>query len=128
MLESNEYDFRYHLGVAEQTQNVWIDDKEQIVLHTANHFAIFQVKGELDQILCGPSETLETLIRSDPTIMRSLFVPSKHSPLSADSMFDLFMLQKAVIQGNMKKQSNCSGTTSCSLLKFSYNLHHKKNW
>ena len=61
LLESDEYDFRYNLGVAEQTQTVRLDDKEEIVTHMANHFAIFQVKGELDQILCGLSETLDAL-------------------------------------------------------------------
>ena len=111
LLESDEYDFRYNLGVAEQTQTVRLDDKEEIVTHMANHFSIFQVKRELDQILCGLSETLDalTLIRNDPTVMRSLFVPSKHPPLSADSTFDLFIMNYSPQGSNAREREEAVG-------------------
>ena len=58
-----------------------------IVTQITNHYAIFQVKGELDQLLCGLLMYL-FLLRSEPVIMQ-LFVPFKNPPLSADGMFDL---------------------------------------
>lgn len=60
VLNSDEYDFRYGLGVAEQTQSVHFVDKNLIVTHMANHFATLHVKAELDQMLCGLSETLDS--------------------------------------------------------------------
>ena len=92
LLESEEYDFRYNLGVAEQVHMVCIEERDAICTHMAKHFAIYRVKGELDQILCGLSETLGVLelIRSDP-IMRCLLVPSEKAPLSADFILDMLV-------------------------------------
>lgn len=72
---SDEYDFRYDLGVATNVQSVVLSDKQLIVSQLANHFAIFQVKAELDQMLCGMSETLGVLsmLRENPTVMFSHF-------------------------------------------------------
>ena len=51
LLVSEEYDFSYiyiyNLGVAEQAHNVCLEERDAICTHMANHFAIFQVKGEL---------------------------------------------------------------------------------
>ena len=106
VLDSDEYDFRYCLGVAEQTQSVHLEDKDQIVTHLANHFAIFQVKGELDQILCGLSETLDSLqlIGSNPAVMRPLFVPSENPPLSADDIYDIFTISYSPTGSNAREQ------------------------
>ena len=90
LLESEEYDFRYNLGVAEQVHKVCIEERDAICTHMAKHFAIYHVKGELDQILCGLSETLG--IRSDP-IMRCLLVPS----------WSQFTLLREAIVENRKK-------------------------
>ena len=55
LLEGDEYDFRYNLGVATNTCAVRLEDREEIVSQLANHYAILQIKGELDQILCAHS-------------------------------------------------------------------------
>lgn len=77
----------------------------------ANHFAIFQVKGELDQILCGLSETLEVLelFRTATAVMRSLLVPSKNPPLSAESMFDMFHIHYSLHGSNAREQEEAVG-------------------
>ena len=75
LLNSVEYDFRYDLGVATNVQSVQLGDKENIIMQLANYFTIFQCKAELDQILCGLSETLGLLdlVRGNPIIMRPIF-------------------------------------------------------
>ena len=53
LLEGDEYDFRYNLGVATNTCAVRLEDREEIVSQLANHYAILQIKGA-DQIFMWP--------------------------------------------------------------------------
>ena len=57
------------------------------------HFAVFEVKAELDQLLCGLSSTLGVLelLRSDPALMRPLLVYRPTNPVTADDVFDAFV-------------------------------------
>ena len=52
----------------------------------AKHFAVFEVKAELDQLLCELSSTLGVLelLRSDPALMRPLLVYTPTNPVTAD--------------------------------------------
>ena len=60
----------------------------------AKHFAVLEVKAELDQLLCGLSSTLGVLelVRSDPALMRPLFIHTPTSPMTADDMYDMFAM------------------------------------
>lgn len=133
VLNSDEYDFRYGLGVAEQTQSVHLVDKNLIVTHMANHFATFHVKAELDQMLCGLSETLDSLqlIWSDPTVMHPLFVPSDNPPQSTDDVYDLLTMTyspECCILESRRKLLDYTGTTSWSMLKVSWLYVIWGNW
>ena len=89
MLGSDEYDFRYDLGITKAAHEVRIVDREKIVTSMALHYGVLVVKAELDQILCGISSTLNalTLIR-DNGVMRQLFVFKVRPPPTADNLFD----------------------------------------
>ena len=95
------------MGIAE----IRLEDREQIVTQMANHFAVLQIKGELDQILCGLSETLDTLelIRSNPAVMRPLFISSDSPPLTADGVFDMFFMSYSPQGSNAREQEESVG-------------------
>ena len=95
------------MGIAE----IRLEDREQIVMQMANHFAVLHIKGELDQISCGLSETLDTLelIRSNPAVMRPLFVPSNNPPLTADGVFDRFFISYSPQASNAREQEESVG-------------------
>ena len=57
VMDSDEYDFRYDIGIAQSADAIRLADKEKIVALMAKHFTILSVKAELDQILCGLSST-----------------------------------------------------------------------
>ena len=80
-------------------------------MQLANHFAILQVKGELDQILCGLSGTLHVLdlIRRDPGVMRSLFVHTECPPVTSDSMFDMFSISYSPPGSNSREEEEAVG-------------------
>lgn len=60
----------------------------------AKHFAVLEVKAELDQLLCGLSSTFGVLelVRSDPVLMKHLFIHTPTSPTTADDMYDMFTI------------------------------------
>lgn len=60
-MNSDDYEFRYDLGIVQSVDDIYLADKEKIVSLMAKHFAILNVKAELDQILCGLSSTLNVL-------------------------------------------------------------------
>ena len=66
-------------------------DRDAIIGAIAKHFCIFAVKSELDQLLCGFSNTLDILnvLRSNAAVLRPLFVSSV-SVMNADDVFDAF--------------------------------------
>ena len=119
LLQTDEYDFRYNLGVATNIQTVALRDKQDIVTQLANHFAIFQTKAELDQILCGLSETLGVLnlVRGNPIIMRSLFVKATKPPLSAEGLYDLFIMHYSRDGSNVKEREEVTGMRWFSFLE-----------
>ena len=119
LLNSDEYDFRYDLGVATNVQSVQLGDKENIVMQLANHFTIFQCKAELDQILCGLSETLGLLdlVRGNPIIMRPLFVKATKPPLTAESLYDLFVMHYSKDGSNIKEREEVTGMRWFSFLE-----------
>ena len=91
LLGSDEYDFRYDLGITKAAHEVRIVDREKIVTSMALRYGVLVVKAELDQILCGISSTLNalTLIRDNGVVMRQLFVFKVCPPPTADNLFDM---------------------------------------
>ena len=95
LLSSEDYDFRYALGIAQPINTIRIDDVEKIVSVIAKHYAILNVKAELDQILCGMSTTFKflELVRENPKSLRPLFIYSDPPPLTADILYDMLPAQ-----------------------------------
>ena len=91
LLNKEEFDFRYDLGISKPAHAVRLDDRETLVSSMALHYGVLVVKAELDQILCGISSTLNalTLIRNNPVVMRPLFVYQERPPPTADTLFDM---------------------------------------
>ena len=88
LLDSEEYDFKYDLGIITSPQDV---DRDHLVSMIALHYGILAVKGEIDQIISGLSSTLDALhfIRSNAGITRSLFVFKPRPALTVSSLFDM---------------------------------------
>lgn len=76
----------------------------------ALHYGVLSVKAELDQILCGLSETLNTLqlIRSNPVILKPLFL-WKPSPIpTADDINDLMTAKFSEMGSNRREQEEAT--------------------
>lgn len=115
LLNTEEFDFRYDLGISKPSHEVRLDDRETLVSSMALHFGVLVVKAELDQILCGLSSTLNalTLIRNNPVVMRPLFVYQKRPPPTADTLFD--MLQAKFSESG----SNAREVEEATMMKWS---------
>ena len=90
LLDSEEFDMRYSIGIGQSSSSMKFRDLDQIVQAFATHFAIISVKAELDQIVDGLKgwEVLQ-LIRSNPNKMRQLFL-HEEIHITADIMFNMF--------------------------------------
>ena len=76
LLDSDEFDFRYDIGIAQLSQNLHLRDCMRIVKSCAAHFTIHSVKAELDQICEGLScMGVLQLMRDKPALLRPLFLP-----------------------------------------------------
>ena len=104
LINSEEYDFRFDLGIAIPVNKIRLQDKELLVSSMAKHFTVLKVKGELDQIICGMSSTMNVLelVRSNSNLTRSLFLFSKCPPLTADAIFDMFEVTLSPIGHNQR--------------------------
>lgn len=97
---SEDYDFRFDLGITDTT------NRDKLVSSVALHYGVLVVKAELDQILCGLSETLDAL-RLIPTLMRPLFVWAKPPPLTAEGVYDML---PALLSENGNNARECQET------------------
>ena len=79
------------MGINISSNKVCLADRESIVSSMSFHYGVLVVKAELDQILCGLSETLHALqlIREYAIVTRPLFVHQVRPPLTADDIYDM---------------------------------------
>ena len=79
------------MGITALPSTVSLDDRESIVAAMSLHYGVLCVKAELDQILCGLSDTLNTLdlVRGNPVVMKPFFLWKPRPPPTADYMYDL---------------------------------------
>ena len=89
VLDSEEFDFRFDIGVAQPSQNLYLRDCMRIVKSCAAHFTIHSIKAELVQICDGLN--CVGVPRNNPALLRPLFLPQPLCPLSADYMINLFV-------------------------------------
>ena len=95
LLEKEEFDFRFDLGISKPAHNIRLTDREMLVSAMALHYGVLVVKAEPDQILCGLSSTLNalTFIRNNPVVMRPLFIYQQHPLTTADTLFDMLQIK-----------------------------------
>ena len=71
----------------------------------AIHYSVLVVKAELDQMLCGLSDTLDvlTLLRQNASTMRPLLVCGSPPLPTANSVYDLFRVNFSPTGSNVRK-------------------------
>ena len=89
IVENEEFDFLYDCGI--QTRSITMAKKDDVISAIAKHYCIVICKAELDQLIEGLS-TLQVLdlVRSNPDVMRELFIYVEPKKLSSDYIIDLF--------------------------------------
>ncbi len=53
LLDSDEYSFRFDIGLSQPSASLKFSDREMLVKSFATHFAVLSVKAELDQLVEG---------------------------------------------------------------------------
>ena len=91
LLDSEEFQFRYDIGLGQLASNFSLADKERIFHLIASHYAVIRVKAELDQIVSG-LKTLGVLelLQRNPKKMRILLVKRTPRRWSADLIMSIF--------------------------------------
>jgi len=90
LLDSEEFSFRFDVGVVDLSRNVEFSDRDQIVQSLATYFTVVRVKASIDQIIDGLNALgMYDLIKANPCTMHKLFV-SQPLSLTADYMLSLF--------------------------------------
>ncbi len=110
LLSTNEFEFRFDLGINKPSNKIRLEDRETIVSSIALHHGILAVKAELDQILCGLSVTLNalTLIRDNAVLMRPLFVYEERPPPKADAVYDMFPATFSASGSNIREKEEAT--------------------
>ena len=104
LLQRDDYSFLFDLRVSQPTETIRPEDVDRIVAAIAKHYAILNVKAELDQLLCGMSTTIKVLelVRENPNAMRPLYVFNK-VPITLDGLYDILPANYSP-QGSNKRE------------------------
>lgn len=104
LLDSEEYDMRYSIGIGQPSSSLQYDDLDRIVQAFATHFSIVCVKAELDQLTEGLNALgILDLIRSNPNKMRQLFFSGNEVSLTADKMLAMFHSNLSPLGSNRRE-------------------------
>ena len=91
LLDSEEFEFRYDIGVAQPSLSLQLTDRDRILRLLMNHFAVVNVKAQLDQIVDGlKTLSVLNLIQSNPRKMLPLFLHADPAQLTVDMIIDMF--------------------------------------
>ena len=104
LLDSDEYDFRYDVGVTQPSHTSQFADLDCIVQSLAMHYSVVCVKAELDDMVDG-LKTLDVLglIRTNGNKLRPLFVCGDSTPPTVDNMIDMFAPKLSPIGSNRRE-------------------------
>lgn len=104
LLDSDEYDMRYSIGIGQPSSSLKLCDRDRIVQAFATHFTIITVKAELDQMTEGLKALgVLQLIHSNPKKMRQLFVRESKVKLTADILMDIFRFNLSPLGSNTRE-------------------------
>ena len=91
LLDSDEFAFRFDIGLTQPSSSFKFDNMDYILRLFASHYLISSVMAELNQILNGLSFVkMLDLIRANPNKMKELFIYSKPASITTDAMIKLF--------------------------------------
>ena len=90
LLDSDEFIFRFEVGIMEATAKLGLDDCKRIVSSISKYYTIVQVKAQLDQIVDGLNALgVHDLMKQNPNAFRKLICePSLQ--LNADYIINVF--------------------------------------
>ena len=109
LLDSDEFDFRYEIGVAQPSQELKLRDSVRIVKSCAAHFTVHSIKAELDQLCEGLNcMGVLQLIRERPELLRPLFLPQPPIPLTAGYMINLFATKFSPPGSNSREEEEAA--------------------
>jgi len=104
LLDSDEYDFRFDVGMSCLPANFSLADRDRLVQSLSIHHCIVIIKAQLDQIISG-LEVLGVyqLIKANPNAMFHLLhtIPS---PLTATNVLDVFEETRFSEGGSVKRE------------------------
>ena len=109
LLDSDEFDFRYDIGIAQPSKDLQLGDCGRLIKLCAAHYTIHSVKAELDQ-LCDGLRCMDVLqlIQQNPVLMRTLFMPHPPKPLTADSMISMFATKFSPLGANSREDEEAA--------------------
>ena len=80
ILDSPEFDFRFHCGVGEPAVSLTLEDKSKLVNAFCLHYCIFCTVAELEQLKQGlVVQKFTTLMEKHPDVIRGAFCPPKQA-------------------------------------------------
>ena len=103
LLESDDYDFRYDVGISSGPR-VTLAERDQIVQSLATHYTVIAVKAQLDQIVEGLKVLgVYDLIKTHPSAMYNMLIslPKKNS---TTTMIDLFQQPVFSEEGSIRRE------------------------
>ncbi len=105
-MNSDDYEFRYDLGISQPADKIRLSDKQTIVELMTKHFTILRVKAELDQILCGLSSTLNFLefVRNNQRELRQFFIYNPPPTFTWSSLYNLLPATMSEIGTNRREE------------------------
>ena len=109
LLDSDEFDFRYDIGIAQPSKDLQLGDCSRVIKLCAAHYTIHSVKAELDQ-LCDGLRCMDVLqlIQQNLVLMRTLFMPQPPKPLTADSMISMFATKFSPLGANCREDEEAA--------------------
>lgn len=95
LIQTNEYDFRFHCGYSKPVAHMDIADRDEFIRAVWLHYVLFQPYAELQQFQQGLKDTLQLdlLFTLYPQDMWSLFASTNAYDVTADYLLDSFLIQ-----------------------------------
>ena len=118
LLDSDEYQMRFNIGLGQPSSSLHLSDLSTIVEMFSTHYSLLNVKAELDQMVEGlESMGVLPLIRSNPNKLYDLFVAGTAIPLSADKMIDMFTILFSPVGSNRREREDSIVLKWCNYLQ-----------
>ena len=103
-MDSEEFSFRFDVGVSDPSKKLKFTDRERIVQSLATYFIIVKAKASIDQMVDGLSALgVLDMIRANPRAMRKLLV-NRRPIVNADYLLNLFKPRLSAPGSNKREE------------------------